>query len=160
MTTMGQGETIRAKGALSGFLTNSRFFYVSRSVFWQAHPTTIRLLLGLASLGWFLCIATDVRTLYNTNYRYMWSIMPMEVWGTLFFLHFVGTFWRIFDPAPRVRWALFFNMLGCFLWFTMTIATNSAAGVVIPGSCLEIVTCAFAAWALIRTGLGKDVRTP
>ena len=157
---MGQGETIRAKGALPGFIANSRFFDVSRSVFWQAHPATIRMLLGLASLGWFLCIVVDVHTLYNANYRYMWSIMPMELWGTLFLLHFIGTFWRIFDPNPRVGWALAVNMLGCFLWFTMTIATNSAAGVVIPGSCLEIVTCGFAAWALIRTGLGKDVRTP
>ena len=153
-------DSYRAAPDADGIPANSGFVAVSRSVFWHAHPTTIRMLLGLASLGWALCLIFDVRTVHNPVYRYMWATMPKGLWAVLFCAHFFGTYWRVFDPKPRVRWAIAVNMLGCALWFTLTIATNVAAGTIIPGSCLEIVTCAFAAWALIRTGLGKDVRTP
>jgi hypothetical protein len=144
----------------SGNFANSGFFDVSRSVFWQAHPTTVRMLLGLASLGWALCIICNPAVVDLPQYRLMMQVMPSWLWSTLFAAHFVGVFWRIFDHTPRIRWALAINFIGCYLWFTLTICINLAAGYFIPGSCLEAVTCAFAAWALVRTGLGKDVGTP
>lgn len=143
-----------------GLSVNSGFLGVSRSVFWQAHPTTIRMLLALSSAGWALCLLGNPALLTMPQYRLMLQIMPPWLWAVAFTTHFIGVFWRVFDTKPRVRWALAINLLGCFLWFTLTICINTAAGYFIPGSCLEAVTCAFSAWALIRTGLGKDVGTP
>lgn len=157
---MSYSNSERTPDPACGIAANSGFLNVSRSVFWRAHPATIRMLLALASLGWFLCILLGAANVGPNNYRYMWMIMPEWLWAVLFLFHFAGTFWRLFDPEPRVGWALGLNILGFLLWFMLTCSTNFAAGHFIPGSCLEVVTCGFAAWALIRTGVGKDVRTP
>jgi hypothetical protein len=138
----------------------SRVFAVCRGVFWQSHLTNVRMLLALASLGWALAIITNPDVLHIYPYQYMPLVMPTWLWVALFAAHFVGTFWRIFDGTSRLRWALAVNTLGCFLWITLTICVNLRAGHFIPGSCLEVVTCCFSAWALVRTGLGKDVGTP
>lgn len=135
-------------------------FDTSRSVFWQSHPATIRMLLALSSLGWAICLICDPLILTKWPYQYMLAVMPYSAWLLCFLCYFAGIFWRIFDRTPRIHWALLINALGCFLWFTLTICITLRAGRFIPGSSLEAVTCVFAAWALIRTGLGKDVGTP
>lgn len=133
---------------------------ISRRIFWHAHPTTIRMLLGLSSLLYALAMFINPSVLQLPHYRIMMQIMPMWLWIALMVTHFIGVFWRVFDTRPRVRWAIAINVLGCYLWFTLTIATNLSMGRFIPGSSLEVITCLFAAWALIRTGVGKDVGTP
>lgn len=143
-----------------GYSANSGIFGVSRSVFWQAHPATIRMLMALASLSWALSILHYPAILTTPPYQYMPTVMPWWAWVTGFLLYFVGVFWRIYDHRPRVRIALAINILGFLLWFALTICVNLAAGRFIPGTSLELVTCFFAAWALIRTGVGKDVGTP
>ncbi len=140
--------------------TNTCIRGISRSIFWHADTTTIRVLLALASLGWTLTIICkpDILTVYP--YQIIGSIAPGWLWALLFSLYCGGVFWRIFDRTPRVGWALAINAFGLALWLTITICINVKAGAFIPGSALEVVTCLFAAWALIRTGLGQDVVTP
>lgn len=157
MSAANSQQTGRSRG---GNWRNSAFFDTSRSVFWHAHPTTVRMLLGLASLGWALCLLVTPDILSNYPYQYMLLVMPWWGWAAGFLLYCAGVFWRIFDHTPRLRWALAINVLGCLLWFTLTICITLKAGRFIPGSSLELVTCFFAAWALIRTGVGKDVGTP
>ena len=140
--------------------TNSSLFDISRGVFWQAHPTTVRMLLALASMGWALVLLANYDILNHYPYQYMLTVMPAWAWCIGFMAHFTGTFWRIFDSTPRVHWALTINALGCFLWIALTICINMRAGTFLPGSSLDAVTCAFSLWVLIRTGLGKDVGTP
>ena len=143
-----------AKPAISGYLD------ISRRVFWYAHPTTIRMLLGLSSLLFAVIMLVNPAVAEMRQYTLMMAVMPGWLWVVGMLLHFVGVFWRIFDATPRVRWALAINLLGCYLWFTLTICVNVSMGGIIPGSSLEVITCLFAAWALIRTGIGKDVGTP
>lgn len=143
-----------------GKLRNSGIFDISRSVFWQAHPATIRMVLALASLLWAVTILQHPQILLRPPYQYMPTVLPWWGWVVGFTLYFVGVFWRIYDSKSRVNLALAVNILGCLLWFTLTICVNLAAGRFIPGTSLELVTCFFAAWALIRTGVGKDVGTP
>ncbi len=133
---------------------------VSRAVFWGAHPTTVRLILGLSSALWALVLLLDPQALTRWPYQYMLMIMPTWSWCVCFSLHFVASFWRIFDQTPRIYWALCTNTLGCFLWLTLTICINLRAGMFIPGSSLEVIISLFSVWSLIRTGLGKDMGTP
>lgn len=157
MTTYKNPQT---EGDGSVISTISGILHISRNVFWGAHPTTIRMLLALASMVWGLVLIFEANVLSNWPYQYMLTIAAPWVWGLGFWVHFIGTFWRIFDRKSRVRWALFINGLGCFLWLTLTICINLRAGTFIPSSSLDAVTCVFSVWVLIRTGLGKDVGTP
>lgn len=142
------------KPAISGYID------IARWVFWHAHPTTIRMVLALSSalFAGGMLITPDAMEL--KQYHMMMTIMPGWLWEVLLIVHFLGVFWRIFDAVPRVRWALAINILGCFLWFTITISVSLSVGLFLPGSSPSVVICAFAAWALIRTGIGKDVGTP
>ena len=133
---------------------------ITWSVFWTADTTTIRMLLGMASFFWAAILVINPAILSEHPYQIMYSLAPSKCWAFLFFLYFLGVVWRIYDPCERIRWALGVNAFGLSLWVVLTLCMNIQAGSFLPGSSLEAVVCFFAAWALVRTGLGKDVVTP
>lgn len=141
------------------YLANCRVCTISRKVFWEADTTTIRMSLALASMGWVYSLLARHDLLQTYPYQIMGAIAPASIWASLFTLYFIGVFWRIFDPVRRVRWALAINALGVLLWITVTLCLNLRTGRFVPGSSLEIVTCLFAGWAMIRTGNHKEVVT-
>ena len=82
------------------------------------------------------------------------------VWAVLFMLHFLGVYWRTYDPISRPTPALVINSLGFLLWFYTTVSLNFYIGALSPSTALEITMCGASAWALYKTGFGQNERTP
>lgn len=137
-----------------------RVFLVTKELFWNADTTTIRLILALSSLLFTIGLMATGVDFNFVGYRVMKAMAPKEVWASLFFLHFLGLSWRFLDPIPRIGWALAINGFGLLIWVASTVAINSAFLRFVPGTSVELVLCCFAAWALFRTGLRKEILTP
>lgn len=138
-----------------------RYIYtVCRGLFWHADTTTIRLILALASLVYATGLMLPGVDLSQPNFAIMRQTMCKEGWALLFFLHWLGMSWRFLDPKPRVGWALFINSFGLLVWTVSTFTINRSYPVYAPGTSLEIVVCLFSAWALLRTGLKKEILNP
>ncbi len=153
-------DSVHCRASDGTILAKIGVFATCKSVFWGAHPTTIRMLMGLSSVLWAITLVFDESALLRWPYQYMLTVMSPASWAVGFGLHFIGTFWRIFDHTPRIYWALCINALGCFLWISLTICINLRVGLFTPGSGLEVITSLFSVWVLVRTGLGKDMATP
>lgn len=125
-----------------------------------ADTTTIRIILANASLLWVVASIIDPTAFHRPGFAVMAQLAPLWVWAAGFLLHFVGVYWRLFDPVSRPVWALAVNASGFFLWFTSTAAINVALGSFTPGSALEWTLCGASAWALYRTGLQPEIVTP
>lgn len=132
-----------------------------RLVFLGADTVTIRLLLAWSSLWSALALFIDDDKFQLPAYAVVKLLGTEQMWGCYFLLHFIGIHWRIFNRArSRPKWALVINTYGFFLWFYSTIGLCMAVGSVGIVSALALTLCAASAWALYRTGLGKDVVTP
>lgn len=136
----------------------------TRRIFFQSDTTTIRLLLATASLGWTLVLIYNyvfgVPVMDRQAYWLM-RIMGHDItWSVVFFLHFAGVVWRLYDLKPRPVAALLVNAYGFAIWTISTAAINIAVGFIPPGSALEWTMCAASAWALYRTGLQTEAVTP
>jgi hypothetical protein len=129
-------------------------------VFSTSDTTTIRLLLANASLLWAAGLLIDQDTFERSGYQVIRAFGGEYAWATWFLLHFVGVYWRLFDPRSRPNWALAVNTFGLFLWLTSTLSINIALGGFTTSTALEWTLCVASAWALFRTGLKKEVVTP
>lgn len=137
---------------------------ITRRIFFQSDTTTIRLLLATASLGWTLVLLGNqlagTPIMAREPYALMRVLGEDLLWAVVFFVHFVGVVWRLYDPLPRPFAALVVNAYGFAVWSISTAAINITIGFVPPGSALEWTMCAASAWALYRTGLQPESVTP
>lgn len=138
--------------------------YVTKSVFSAADTSTIRLILAWASLLYGLVLLWSLFIGHPTFQRPFFALMawygPEWAWAALFFIHWFGVHWRLFDVYSRPAWALAVNGLGFMLWFISTLSVNLAAQILTPSTVLEWTMCAASAWALYQTGLKKEAVTP
>lgn len=133
---------------------------VTLAVFTQADTMTIRLLLANASCLWALGALHEPSLFDRPMYAVMSQFVDQYVWAMGFMLHFIGVYWRIYDPVSRPIWGLLVNGLGFVLWSICTIATNAAGNGFSPTTALECTLCVASGWALYRTGLNKELTTP
>ena len=160
---------------------------VALVVFHYADTTTIRLLLGCASVGYSILLVWPMFVPPITA-AYCWvfalfgaECMPMTppiplfdrpayalmamvpggeiTWAVLFMLHCIGVHWRVIDKTERVGWGLAVNVLGFALWAYSTAAHNIALGQILPSTALEWTLVGFSGWALYRTGLKRELVT-
>ena len=145
-------------------MSTSSIALTTRRIFFQADTTTVRLLLATASLGWTLVLLGNnllgEPVMARPAYAIMHIVCHDNVWALLFFIHFAGVTWRLYDPKPRPLAALLVNAYGFAIWTISTAAINIAVGFVPPGSALEWTMCAASAWALYRTGLQTEAVGP
>lgn len=139
-----------------GFLV--RLKETHNTIIYRMQPTVVRLMLALASLISAFIIVTS--TLVSNDYKTIDFIMPQQAWAATFFLHWIGTTWRIIDRQKRVGWALAINSFGLFLWIVATIATAIDSSGYPHGMAACISLCVFAAWGLFRTGIAEEPITP
>ena len=133
---------------------------VTRSIYWNADTTTIRLIIALSSLIWTFPLLFRHGIEKVPGFEVLFNLASPVQWAVGFMIHFVGISWRFLDPRPRIGWALAINSLGFALWFTSTAAVVYALRSLTPGASLEVVVCMFSAWALYRTGLRDEIVTP
>jgi hypothetical protein len=142
-----------------------RLVTLGRILFWYADTTTVRLQLALASALWAFALLFDrceglLCLGAGKGLRELEGIADLRVWSAMFTLHFATVLWRLIDPVSRPWWAFAINTFGLALWLFNTISIITVLGRLTSGTCLEIVTCFFAAWALIRTDINEEVSTP
>lgn len=133
---------------------------ITYRLFWDLDTTTVRLLLGLSSLGWALSAWENPVAFRLKSFEIIAATAPAGVWCTMFMLHGVGVLWRFFDPTPRPVWALIINSFGLLLWTTISVMAGLALSTFSPFLALEVVVCLFAGWTLYRTGLREEIVTP
>jgi hypothetical protein len=129
---------------------------VTLDIVFAPDTMTLRAILALASLLYGINLILASGTMSRTGFILMFNLMPNYVWSGLFLTHFVGLSWKFLAEKPKVGIALAVNSLGFFTWFLSTLAINidvfNKYGTLAPSTSLEIVVCAFAGWALFRTG--------
>jgi hypothetical protein len=100
-------------------------------------------------------------TQFNTPaFEIMRAVCGERMWSVLFLLHFVGVYWRTYDPVPRILMGLIINSYGFLIWFFMTVSVNLYVGWVSPVTALELTMCAASAWALYKTGFRRELISP
>ena len=145
--------------------------WVIYAIFWLSDTTTIRVLLGLASLGFTLGLWLPLDTFSQLPFAGMASCFNFKsvpisvrahewVWGVLFLLHALGVSWRMFDLTPRIKWAFAINAYGLMLWLASTGLITQAVGKYTPALSLEVVVIMAAFVALVRTGLNDEQVSP
>lgn len=131
-----------------------------KMLFIEGDTTTIRVLLGVASLGWTIGLwVQPLGTFERPIFIWMRAVANEWVWGGLFLLHFVGVFWRLIDTIERKNWAMAVNMLGFALWAASTSAQILAVGEYTPSTSLEIVATIALFVVMLRTGRNREIRT-
>jgi hypothetical protein len=130
---------------------------VTHSVFQEADTSLIRCLLANASLVWSTFVWINPQVFNRPAYEIMRAVAPADVWGLAFFVHFLGVYWRTYDPIPRVVPGLIINGYGFIIWFFTTVSLNYYVGGLSPGTSAELVLCLSSAWALYKTGLKKEL---
>lgn len=133
---------------------------VTKSVFTNADTMTIRLLLANASFLWALGALHEPTFFDRPMYAVMSQFGNQYVWSLGFILHFIGVYWRIYDPVSRPFWGLLVNGLGFVLWSICTIAINSSVNGFSPTTALECTLCVASGWALYRTGFDNELTAP
>jgi len=140
------------------------FVAITRRIFFTADTITIRLLLATASLGWAVALMFNLVLLQPIMDRPAYVLLRWVAsdwwWAAVFFMHFAGVTWRLYDPQSRPIWALAINAYGFLIWTFSTACITVAVGTFVPGTALEWTMCAASAWALYRTGLTKEAVTP
>lgn len=132
--------------------------YVTISILRNADTVTIRFLLGMASLIYTACLIGNSNIFDLPGYRLMNEMGSETFWAILFFAHYLGVVWRIYDPKERIGAALFINSFGFILWAVTTLFLNISIGSVTPGTAMEWTLVFASGWALYRTGLhGESV---
>lgn len=130
---------------------------VTYSVFDDADTSLIRILLANASVVWAVFVWFNPHVLDRPAYEIMRSVAPANVWAAAFFIHFLGVYWRTYDPVPRILPGLIINGYGFIIWFFTTVSLNYYVGSPSPGTAAELVLCASSAWALYKTGFRKEL---
>src|SRR3984885_858054 len=97
---------------------------VTYSVFDDADTSLIRVLLANASLLWAAFVIFFPSTFERPSYEIMRTVMPGQWWAYAFLIHFVGVYWRTYDPIPRILAGLIINAYGFVLWFFTTVSLN------------------------------------
>jgi hypothetical protein len=133
---------------------------VTHSVFNDADSSTIRLLLANASLVWAAIVWFNPAVFERPSYDIMRAVAGHEVWSVAFLLHFLGVYWRTYDPVPRVVQGLIINGYGFMIWFFTTMSLNYYVGSPSPGTSAEFVLCLASAWALYKTGFNRELISP
>lgn len=122
-------------------------------------PFTIRFLLAGASIIWSILLFWPVSTFHRHGFEYLRWLFPEEVWGALFLLHGTAVFWRLLEAKSRPVWALVVNCYGFFLWTFTTASINIALGALTPGTGMEWMMVGASFFALVKTGLKREVVT-
>lgn len=129
---------------------------VTYTVFESADAVLIRLLLANASLLWASFLWLNPYLFDRPAYEIMRVVAPGNVWAWAFFLHFLGVYWRTYDPVPRVLPGLIINAYGFLIWFFTTVSYNYFVGALSPTTASELILCISSAWALYRTGFKRN----
>ena len=129
-------------------------------VFFGADMVTIRVILALASLVSGVALLVDDDKFQMPSYAVVGKFGNEKMWAVYFFLHFIGVHWRVFERSKsRPTWALIINTWGFAIWFISTVGVAWAVGSVGIPTSIALTMCVASAWALFRTGLGRDVVT-
>jgi O-antigen/teichoic acid export membrane protein len=129
-----------------------------RLVFMEADTVTIRVLLATSSLFAATALLVDPGKFKQPAYSVVAQFGSVYMWALYFFLHFIGTYWRIFERSKsRPTWALAINTFGFAIWFVATASISWAVGSVGIVTSMGFTLCLASAWSLYRTGLGRDV---
>lgn len=132
----------------------------ARLVFMEADTTTIRLLLAWSSFWSALGLIFDDDKFQLPAYAVVAQFGNEKMWTLYFLAHFIGVHWRVFERSKsRPRWALAINCFGFAIWFVSTVGIAWAVGGIGIPIAMSMTLCMASAWALYRTGLGKDVVT-
>jgi hypothetical protein len=132
----------------------------TQEVFINGDATTIRVLLAWGSFFWALVLWWPTVTFNRQAYTWMAYVAPEWVWGLAFILHWLGVIWRVYDPKPRVHWALGINAFGAFLWTFMEGCLFMSLGELSPSRALDWCVIVAAWVALARTGLNEGKGSP
>lgn len=130
---------------------------VTYSVFADADTSLIRILLANASLVWAAFVVMYPQTFQRPPYEIMRAVASGNVWAAAFFIHFIGVYWRTYDPTARVVPGLIINGYGFVLWFFTTVSLNYYVGAPSPATAAELVLCGSAGWALYKTGFKREL---
>lgn len=133
---------------------------VTYSVLNDADTTTIRLLLANASCVWAVFVLTNPEVFERPSYDIMRAVAGAQVWSVAFILHFIGVYWRAYDPSPRIALGLVVNGYGFLIWFFTTVSLNYYVGVPSPSTSAELVLCGASAWSLYKTGFNRELISP
>lgn len=137
------------------------FHRVNMIILSQTGTVTIRVLLAGASLlfGLLLLFGAHGNTFAMSPLAYglMAVVTTEKVWAALFILHFFGVAWRVYDPISRPYWAIAVNSFGLFVWGFSTLLINLSIDRITPSTGCEWMMVLASAWALFKTGLGKEV---
>jgi hypothetical protein len=132
----------------------------TKEIFLDSDATTIRTILGTASLGWTIGLWLPLETFNHPAYAWMNIIASEFWWGLAMLLHFLGVTWRVYDIKPRLHWAFFINLYGAVLWTFLTGCITFALGRFTPGLALEICLITAAWVSLLRTGQNEGRGSP
>lgn len=130
---------------------------VSYSVFEDADTSLVRILLANASVVWAVFVFVNPHVFDRPAYEVMRAVMPGWAWAWAFILHFLGVYWRTYDPVPRVVPGLIINGYGFIIWFFTTVSLNYYVGALTPSTAAELVLCGSSAWALYKTGFKQEL---
>lgn len=133
---------------------------VTHSVWLDSDTTTIRIILANASFLWAFFVMLDPIVFERPAYEIMRAVAPGHVWAAMFLLHFVGVYWRTYDPVARVLPGLIVNGYGFLIWFFSTVSLNFYVGALSPGTACELCMCAASAWALYKVGFQRELISP
>lgn len=161
MSSLGTGHSLVWSPIVPGALMLRRLAQL-RSIFIGGETNTIRVILAIASLIFAAVLWYPSDDLFDTRQAWasMRAVAPGWVWGVIFFLHFVGVFWRQLDARPRPYVAFAINAYGLFIWFVMTGMTTQQIGQFSPANSLELTVLLAAFVALVRTGLNDEKISP
>lgn len=145
---------------------------LTRVIFFESDTTTIRLLLATASAFYafllILNLAVGSPTLERQAYE-LFAVLPAlfgmsggqadVFWAVVFFLHFLGVIWRLYDLRQCDVCAFVVNAYGFLIWFTSTVMLNLGVRFLGPGTALEWTLTAASLWALWRTARVPEIAT-
>ena len=137
--------------------------HVRRVTFTVAiNPDTnmVRIILANASLLWAFFVLISPATFERPAFAIMRTVAGWEVWALCFFLHFLGVYWRTYDPIARSIPSLIINSFGFFIWFFTTVSLNFYVGALSPATSAELSLCGASAWALYKTGFKPELISP
>lgn len=154
-------EVIMESTGQFSFLSVKRVRQVTRNILFKSDTATIRAILAISSLFLSVTVMLQYDISPSPLWKVVWAVADKDIWAMAFFLHFIGLSWLFLDPHPRLRWELIINSYGLLIWVASTLVINMSTwklyATIAPSTALETVVCLFAAWALFRTGQGKEL---
>ena len=93
-------------------------------IIWCSDLLTTRVSLAIGSLLWGILLLWPgvLFTPARTTYRLMAEVANENVWGVIFVIHALVSFWQLITRHLKSTCAIANNLVGCVLWTSSTLA--------------------------------------